>query len=111
MIVRNIDGIIKIIGNIHDEDEFIRLNPTSGFIKVDDLPYSRYGNYKIDGDEIVVDTDKEAVAASLQYRDDRQYPGVKEQLDMLWHAMDEDASKRLEPFYTNIKTVKDSNPK
>ena len=111
MIVRNIDGIIKIIGNIHDEDEFIRLNPTSGFIQVDDIPYSRYGNYKIDGDEIVVDTDKEAVAASLQYRDDRQYPGVKEQLDMLWHAMDEDASKRLEPFYTNIKTVKDSNPK
>ncbi len=111
MIVRNIDGIIKIIGNIHDEDEFIRLNPTGGFMKVDDLPYSRYGNYKIDGDEIVVDTDKEAVAASLQYRDDRQYPVVKEQLDMLWHAMDEDASKRLEPFYTNIKTVKDSNPK
>ena len=83
MIVRNIDGIIKIIGNIHDEDEFIRLNPTGGFMKVDDLPYSRYGNYKIDGDEIVVDTDKEAVAASLQYRDDRQYPVVKEQLDML----------------------------
>jgi hypothetical protein len=41
----------------------------------------------------------------------RQYPSITDQLDFLWHAMDVDESKRLEPFYTNIKTVKDANPK
>jgi hypothetical protein len=39
------------------------------------------------------------------------YPEITEQLDMLWHAMDADESKRLEPFYTNIKTIKDTNPR
>ena len=37
----------------------------------------------------------------------RAYPSVEDQLDMLWHAMDTDPSKRLEPFYTTIKTIKD----
>lgn len=111
MIVRNVDGIVKIIGNIHDENEFIRLNPTGGFIQVDSLPYSRYGNYKMDGDDIVVDTDKEAEDANVQYKDDRQYPDVKEQLDMLWHAIDTDTLDKTSEFYTSIKSVKDSNPK
>lgn len=39
------------------------------------------------------------------------YPRIEEQLDMLWHAMDADESVRLEPFYSIIKLVKDSNPK
>jgi len=111
MIVRNVDGIVKIIGNIHDENEFIRLNSTGGFIQVDSLPYSRYGNYKMDGDDIVVDTDKEAEDANVQYKDDRQYPDVKEQLDMLWHAIDTDTLDKTSEFYTSIKSVKDSNPK
>ena len=111
MIVRNIDGIVKIIGNIHDQDEFMRLNPTGGFMQVDTLPYCRYGNYKMDGDEIVVDTDKESEAANLQYKDDRQYPDIKEQLDMLWHAIDTDTLDKTSEFYTSLKAVKDSNPK
>jgi len=114
MIVRNVDGIVKIIFNVHDENEFMRLNPTGGFMQVDTLPYCRYSNYKMDGDEIVVDTDKEEEEANLQYRYDRQYPDIKEQLDMLWHAVDtglfgEDA--KTSDFYTSLKSVKDSNPK
>ena len=111
MIVRNVDGIVKIIGNVHDEDEFIRLNPTGGFMQVDSLPYSRYENYKMDGDEIVVDTDKEAEAANLQYKDDRQYPSVKEQLDMLWHAIDTNTLDKTSNFYTSLKAVKAANTK
>lgn len=41
----------------------------------------------------------------------RMYPSAAEQLDMLWHAMDADASARLEPFYSTIKAVKDAVPK
>ena len=40
-----------------------------------------------------------------------EYPDIAEQLDALWHAMDIDCSKRLEPFYSTIKAVKDNNPK
>lgn len=39
------------------------------------------------------------------------YPKVEEQLDMLWHAMDENKTNRLEPFYSKIKNVKEANPK
>ncbi len=40
-----------------------------------------------------------------------EYPGLSDQIDMLWHAMDADPAKRLEPFYSTIKAVKDANPK
>lgn len=40
-----------------------------------------------------------------------QYPSIEDQLDMLWHAMNSDETKRLEPFYTTIKIIKDSLPK
>jgi hypothetical protein len=39
------------------------------------------------------------------------YPEITEQLDMLWHAMDADSSKRLEPFYSSLKAIKEGNPK
>ncbi len=113
MIVRNVDGIVKIIGNILDENEFMRLNPTGGFMQVDTLPYCRYSNYKMDGDEIVIDTDKEAEEARLQYKIDRSYPSIEEQLDMLWHDIDasDNLKSSLNTFYTALKVVKDNTPK
>ena len=111
MIVRNVDGIVKIIGNILDENEFMRLNPTGGFMQVDTLPYCRYSNYKMDGDEIVIDTDKEAEVARLQYKIDRSYPSIEEQLDMLWHDMNNGVIEKSTTFYEAIKAIKDSNPK
>lgn len=39
------------------------------------------------------------------------YPEITEQLDMLWHAMDADPSKRLDPFYSSLKVIKETNPK
>jgi hypothetical protein len=41
----------------------------------------------------------------------RMYPSTAEQLDMLWHAMDSGQTEKSEPFYTAIKTVKDTVPK
>ena len=40
-----------------------------------------------------------------------EYPPLGEQLDMLWHAMDEGALPKIEPFYTQIKEVKDKYSK
>ena len=41
----------------------------------------------------------------------REYPQVEEQLDMMWHAMDADETKRIEPFYSSIKEIKEKYPK
>lgn len=42
-----------------------------------------------------------------------EYPTVREQLDMLWHAIDadEDLKVKFADFYNHIKAVKDNNPK
>ena len=39
------------------------------------------------------------------------YPPVREQLDMLWHAMDDNQIPKVEPFYSALKAVKDQYPK
>ena len=39
------------------------------------------------------------------------YPDVGKQLDALWHAMDTGVLPKIEPFYSDIKTVKDTYPK
>lgn len=41
----------------------------------------------------------------------QEYPAMGEQMDALWHAMDTNVLPRIEPFYTNIKQVKDKYPK
>lgn len=40
-----------------------------------------------------------------------EYPKMSDQLDMLWHAMNDGLLPKAEPFYTSIKTVKDKYPK
>lgn len=39
------------------------------------------------------------------------YPSLGDQLDMLWHAMDEGAMPVIEPWYSTVKAVKDQYPK
>jgi hypothetical protein len=55
----------------------------------------------------------EAVRKEIQYKTEREaiYPSIEDQLDQLWHGMNEDATKRIEPFYSNIKAVKEAFPK
>ena len=47
------------------------------------------------------------------YRERRvkEYPDIAEQLDMLWHAMNNHQTARSEPFFSTIKAVKDRFPK
>lgn len=48
--------------------------------------------------------------APKSYQELRQaaYPSMGDQLDMLWHAMNSGQIPRVEPFYSEIKTVKDT---
>ena len=40
-----------------------------------------------------------------------EYPEIKEQLDMLWRAMDKGEIPKAREWYDAIKRVKDANPK
>ena len=55
----------------------------------------------------------EADYAARQYQRERHdlYPGIREQLDLLWHAIDNDTLDKTSDFYTKLKKVKDANPK
>ena len=48
-----------------------------------------------------------------QYQRDRIYPSIGDQLDMLWHSIDEDPTLKSKyfTFYEAIKAVKVKNPK
>ena len=47
-----------------------------------------------------------------QYQRDRQYAPTGDQLDMLWHTIDEGGTlDKTSEFYTANKAVKDANPK
>ena len=53
---------------------------------------------------------------SKQYQRDRAeaYPDLKEQLDLLWHAIDDgkfNVKSKETDFYKKLKAVKDANPK
>jgi hypothetical protein len=39
------------------------------------------------------------------------YPSVNDQMDMLWHSMNNGDSPRVEPFYSSIKAIKEAYPK
>ena len=40
-----------------------------------------------------------------------EYPSIGNQLDMLWHAIDNGTLNKTSDFYTAIKAVKDAYPK
>lgn len=47
------------------------------------------------------------------YREFRvaEYPALAEQMDALWHAMNDGLLPIIEPMYSSIKAVKDKFPK
>lgn len=53
----------------------------------------------------------------IQHKEDyrklreRAYPSYGAQFDMLWHAMNDGQIPKVEPFYSDIKAVKDKFPK
>tara|TARA_B100001113_G_C20966474_1_gene559793 strand:+ start:532 stop:846 length:315 start_codon:yes stop_codon:yes gene_type:complete len=64
---------------------------------------------KIDAARATLD----AEYASLEYSRKRseQYVSIQEQLDLLWHDIDEGKLDKTGGFYNAIKGIKDRNPK
>lgn len=50
-------------------------------------------------------------AADVASRRKVDYPEIADQLDALWHAMDNGQLPKIPGFYDEIKAVKDRHPK
>ena len=53
----------------------------------------------------------QAEYTAQEYQRLRKYPPIGDQLDMLWHAIDNGTLNKTSDFYTAIKAVKDAHPK
>jgi len=83
-----------------------------------DYDAQEYARIRSEGKEAVytitstTDADgKETYTSTLKEEAKIGYPNIGEQLDMLWHAIDEGALDKTSDFYTKLKKVKDDNPK
>lgn len=66
-----------------------------------------------DGRQVYQNGAWQPLTAAQTYAENRarEYPAIGNQLDMLWHAMNDGTAVKIEPFYTTIKAVKDKYPK
>jgi hypothetical protein len=58
-----------------------------------------------------VTPEKEYEEPGYDWKRKRAYPSISDQLDALWHAMHNGTLPKAEPFYSEIKAVKDRFPK
>ena len=74
----------------------------------------------LNGTAVISKADIEAKMVELQaeydanqYQRDRVYPSIGDQLDMLWHSIDQNPSLKSEyfEFYEAIKAIKVKHPK
>ena len=95
----------------------LKINPNAEFtINSDDINQITWLNgttpipkADIEAKMVEVQADYDA----KQYQRDRVYPSIGDQLDMLWHSIDEDPTLKSKyfTFYEAIKSVKVKNPK
>ena len=71
-----------------------------------DVAYDANGNVVTYNESTV-----QAYTNANAYKTQRQYPSLGDQLDMLWHAIDNGTLNKTSDFYTAIKAVKDAHPK
>ena len=72
------------------------------------------GAFDKDGNKVEVDLDRINAwidPNTYKYQRVAKYPSIGDQLDMLWHAIDNGTLNKTSDFYTAIKAVKDAHPK
>jgi hypothetical protein len=99
------------------EKAILKINPNAQFsVNADDINQITWLNgttpipkADIEAKMVEVQADYDA----KQYQRDRVYPSIGEQLDMLWHSIDQNPALKSQyfDFYEAIKAVKVKNPK
>jgi hypothetical protein len=94
----NPNAEVTVYGNDINTCEFIWHNGTTPIPKTD-----------IEAKMVEVQAEYDA----NQYQRDRVYPSIGDQLDMLWHSIDQNPKLKSEyfEFYEAIKAVKVKHPK
>ena len=98
------------------QDAIRAINPTLSFhISPDGVPsLTNLGGTLPSDEEIDVKlAELTAEYNSNQYSRKRktEYPEIGDQLDMLWHAIDDGTLDKTSDFYTSLKATKDKYPK
>lgn len=62
-------------------------------------------------DDKLVLVEREPVILDYKHQRAILYPKIKDQLDMIWHAIDEGSLDKDSDFYKELKKVKDNYPK
>jgi len=98
-------------------EAILKINPNAEVtVNADDINQITWHN----GTTPISKADIEAKMVELQaeydanqYQRDRVYPAIGDQLDMLWHSIDQNPSLKSEyfEFYEAIKAVKVKHPK
>ena len=99
------------------EKAILKINPNASFeIRSKDINQITWHNgttpiSKADIEAKMVEVQAEYDAN--QYQRDRVYPSIGDQLDMLWHSIDQNPTLKSQyfDFYEAIKAVKVKNPK
>ena len=96
--IKSINPNAEVSVNANDINQITWHNGTTPISKAD-----------IEAKMVEVQADYDA----KQYQRDRVYPSIGDQLDMLWHSIDEDPTLKSKyfTFYEAIKSVKVKNPK
>lgn len=90
-------------------EDFYKENPQA---YADIVTQANRENKKIEiVDDKLVLIDKEPVVLGYEKLRAREYPEIKEQLDMIWHAIDGGKLDKTCEFYIILKAVKDKFPK
>ena len=99
------------------EKAILKINPNAQFtVNADDINEITWHN----GTTPIPKADIEAKMVEVQaeydanqYQRDRVYPAIGDQLDMLWHSIDQNPKLKSEyfEFYETIKAVKVKHPK
>ena len=99
------------------EKAILKINPNANFtVNADDINQITWLNgttpipkADIEAKMVEVQTDYDA----KQYQRDRVYPSIGDQLDMLWHSIDQNPALKSQyfDFYEAIKSVKVKHPK
>jgi len=95
-------SVENIRNNLQNKDNFTTLTPPE-----ETLVYGVPCDFI--GDAWVIDTDSDEYKNLYQQK--RQYEAIGEQLDKLWHNIDDGELDKTGSFYTSIKAVKDEFPK
>jgi len=102
---------------IYIVDAILAIKPNIGVTvkdeDIDNIVWDNANDIISKADILAKKTELETAYDAKQYQRDRVYPSIGDQLDMLWHSIDQNPALKSQyfNFYEAIKAVKVKNPK